>query len=99
MINKVILVGYVGNNPEHKNLDSGQQVCTFSVATNETYKNKAGLFTGLIRQFYSDAWNRRKNFKRRDTFSLTNPLAMVVFAYIFSDSHFKDPNTGQYALR
>ena len=41
-VNKVILVGNLGQDPELKNTPSGQSVCNFSLATNEVYKNKAG---------------------------------------------------------
>lgn len=41
-INKVILVGNVGKDPEVKYLESGTAVARFSLATNETYKNKNG---------------------------------------------------------
>ncbi len=41
-VNKVILVGNLGNNPELKYRASGAAVCRFSLATNETFKNKAG---------------------------------------------------------
>jgi len=41
-VNKAILVGFVGNDPEVKYLDSGTPVCNFRMATSETYKNKAG---------------------------------------------------------
>ena len=41
-INKVILVGNVGKDPEVKYLESGTAVARFSLATNESYKNKSG---------------------------------------------------------
>ncbi len=41
-INKVILVGNVGKDPEVKYLESGTAVARFSLATNESYKNKNG---------------------------------------------------------
>lgn len=42
MVNKVILIGNIGKDPEIKTLDSGKVLCTFSLATNENYKDKAG---------------------------------------------------------
>ncbi|OFX22649.1 MAG: single-stranded DNA-binding protein [Bacteroidetes bacterium GWA2_31_9b] len=39
-INKVILVGNVGKDPEIKHLDKGVSVARFSLATSETYKDK-----------------------------------------------------------
>jgi single-strand DNA-binding protein len=39
-INKVILIGNVGKDPEVRHLDSGVAVASFPLATSETYKNK-----------------------------------------------------------
>ena len=41
-VNKVILVGNLGKDPEVKYLDSGVAVANFSLATTESYKNKDG---------------------------------------------------------
>ena len=41
-VNKVILVGNLGKDPEVKYLDSGIAVANFSLATTENYKNKEG---------------------------------------------------------
>ncbi len=41
-VNKVILVGHLGKDPEVKYTASGAAVCRFSLATNGTFKNKAG---------------------------------------------------------
>lgn len=40
--NKVQLIGNLGQNPEVKELSGGKKVAKFSLATNETYRNKAG---------------------------------------------------------
>ena len=40
--NKVQLIGNLGQNPEVKELTGGKKVAKFSLATNETYRNKAG---------------------------------------------------------
>jgi single-strand DNA-binding protein len=42
MVNKVILIGNVGKDPEIRNLDNGNTVANFSLATSETYKDKNG---------------------------------------------------------
>ena len=39
-VNKVILLGNVGKDPEIKSLPSGQPVANFSIATSERYKDK-----------------------------------------------------------
>ncbi len=42
MINRVTLVGNLGRDPELRKLESGVSVATFSIATNENYKDKEG---------------------------------------------------------
>lgn len=41
-INKAIVVGNLTRDPELKSLPSGQKVCSFSVATNRTWKDAQG---------------------------------------------------------
>jgi single-strand DNA-binding protein len=41
-VNKVILVGRLGKDPETRYTSSGQAVCNFSMATDESYKDRAG---------------------------------------------------------
>ena len=42
MVNKVILVGNLGRDPEIRSLPSGQPVASFSVATSRRYKDRDG---------------------------------------------------------
>lgn len=41
-VNKAIILGNLGKDPEIKTLDSGKRMATFSVATSEAYTNQAG---------------------------------------------------------
>lgn len=41
-INKVILIGNLGKDPEVRHLEGGTAVASFSLATSETYKDKNG---------------------------------------------------------
>jgi single-strand DNA-binding protein len=41
-VNKAILVGRLGRDPETRYTSSGQAVCNFTLATDETYKDRAG---------------------------------------------------------
>ena len=41
-VNKVIVVGNLGKDPETRFLPDGKAVCNFSVATTDTWKDKAG---------------------------------------------------------
>jgi len=40
-LNKVMLIGNVGNDPDIKSMPSGDKVANFSVATSESWKDKA----------------------------------------------------------
>ena len=42
-VNKVILLGRLGSDPEVRTLPSGGKVVTFSIATSENYNNKEGV--------------------------------------------------------
>ncbi len=41
-VNKVILVGNLGKDPEVRHLDNGRAVANFPIATSEVYKNREG---------------------------------------------------------
>lgn len=41
-VNKVILIGNLGIDPEVRTLESGVKVCRLSIATSESYTNKEG---------------------------------------------------------
>jgi len=41
-VNKVILVGRLGRDPETRYTSGGQAVCNFSLATDESFKDKSG---------------------------------------------------------
>ena len=41
-VNKVILIGYLGRDPEVRHLEGNTSVATFPLATTETYTNKQG---------------------------------------------------------
>jgi single-strand DNA-binding protein len=41
-VNKVILIGRLGRDPETRYTAGGQAVCNFSMATDESYKDKSG---------------------------------------------------------
>ena len=41
-VNKVILVGNLGKDPEIRSIESGRKVASFTLATTESYKDKNG---------------------------------------------------------
>ena len=42
MMNKVILIGRLGRDPEVRYMPNGEAVCNFSVATSESWKDQSG---------------------------------------------------------
>ena len=52
-VNKVILVGNLGRDPEIRTLNSGDRVASFSIATSETWRDRA---TGERRE--KTEWHR-----------------------------------------
>jgi len=42
MVNKVTLIGRLGKDPETRYTPSGQAVCNFSLATDESFKDRSG---------------------------------------------------------
>jgi len=58
MINKVILVGNLGQDPEVRTLENGTKVAKFSVATNENYQDKSGEWQTITEWHNVVAWRR-----------------------------------------
>ncbi len=57
-INKVILVGRLGKDPEVKYTNNGSPVAKFSVATDEVYKDRAGEQQKRTEWHNIVAWNK-----------------------------------------
>jgi single-strand DNA-binding protein len=57
-VNKVILVGNLGKDPEVKYTPSGVPVAKFSLATNERFKDKAGEWQDRTEWHSIVAWQR-----------------------------------------
>ena len=57
-VNKVILIGNLGKDPELKYTPSGTAVAKFSLATNERYKDKAGQVQERTEWHNIVAWQR-----------------------------------------
>ena len=58
-VNKVIVVGNLGKDPETRFMPDGKAVCNFSVATTDTWKDKA---TGEKKE--ATEWHRISAFGR-----------------------------------
>src|SRR5215470_2172960 len=57
-VNKVILIGNLGKDPEIKYTPSGVPVAKFSLATNERYKDKSGEWQDRTEWHNIIAWQR-----------------------------------------
>jgi single-strand DNA-binding protein len=57
-VNKVILIGNLGKDPEVKYTPSGVAVAKFSIATNERYKDKSGEWQDRTEWHNLVAWQR-----------------------------------------
>jgi len=57
-VNKVILIGNLGKDPEVKYTPSGTPVAKFSIATNERYKDKGGEWQDRTEWHNIVAWQR-----------------------------------------
>ena len=58
-VNKVILIGRLGNNPEMRYMPTGEAVANLSIATSETWTDKT---TGAKRE--KTEWNRVVAFRK-----------------------------------
>lgn len=57
MVNKVLLIGNLGRDPETNRLDNGATVAKFSVATSENYKDKQGEWQSQTEWHDIVLWN------------------------------------------
>lgn len=57
-VNKVILIGNVGGDPDVKYTPSGTPVAKFSLATNESYKDKSAEWQERVEWHHIIAWQR-----------------------------------------
>jgi len=69
MINKVILVGNLGADPEVRTLENGTKVARISVATNENYQDKSGEWQKITEWHNVTAWRglaeRAENYLKK----------------------------------
>jgi single-strand DNA-binding protein len=64
-VNKVILVGNLGRDPETRYTGAGQAVCNFTLATNETYKDRNGERQKRTEWHRIVAWQKRAEFAQQ----------------------------------
>ncbi|WP_446010887.1 single-stranded DNA-binding protein [Candidatus Electrothrix sp.] len=59
MINKVILIGHLGSDPEQRFTQGGVEMSTFSIATNERWKGQDGQMQEQTEWHRIVAWRQR----------------------------------------
>ena len=57
--NKIIIVGYLGRDPELRYTPDGTPVCNFSVATTERRKDRNGEMQDVTTWFRVNVWRRQ----------------------------------------
>ncbi|MEA5458306.1 single-stranded DNA-binding protein [Arcicella sp. LKC2W] len=60
-VNKVILLGNLGADPEIRSLPSGSKVATFNIATSEAYNNKEGVRVEQTEWHRIELWDNLAN--------------------------------------
>jgi single-strand DNA-binding protein len=66
MVNKVILIGHLGRDPEVRTLENGSKVGTFSLATNESYKDKTDNWQTLTEWHNIVVWRGQAERAERE---------------------------------
>jgi single-strand DNA-binding protein len=66
MVNRVILIGNLGRDPEVRTLESGAKVAKFSIATNENYRDKSGEWQSLTEWHDIVLWRSQAERAERD---------------------------------
>ncbi|MBO0722680.1 MAG: single-stranded DNA-binding protein [Blastocatellia bacterium] len=57
--NKIVIVGYLGRDPEIRYTPQGTAVCNFTIATTEKRKDRAGEAQDVTTWFRVSAWGRQ----------------------------------------
>lgn len=75
MVNRVILIGNLGQDPEIRHLENGSAVGKFSLATNENYLDKSGQWQTMTEWHDVVVW---RNLAERAEKSLKKGLTVYV---------------------
>ena len=63
-LNKIILIGHLGGNPEGRYTQQGNASATFSLATNESWKNQSGQLIEHTEWHQIIAWGKLAEFAK-----------------------------------
>jgi single-strand DNA-binding protein len=62
MVNKVLVIGRLGREPESRTTTSGGQVCSFSVAVNESWQNRDGSRQEHVEWVSCQSWGKTAEY-------------------------------------
>lgn len=65
IVNKITLIGHLGNNPEVRTIDNGGKVVNLRLATYEPYKNAKGEKNDLTQWHDLSAWGKTAEFAEK----------------------------------
>lgn len=64
-VNKVILVGHLGADPEVRNTEGGRKVANLRLATNESYKNSRGELVERTEWHSLEVWGNQADIAEK----------------------------------
>lgn len=91
--NKAVVLGYLGKDAELKSTQNGNSVASFSVATSETFKNKAGEKTEKTTWHNIQVWGKTAEALSQ---YLTKGTRVLVEGKISNRSYDKQDGTKGY---
>ncbi|MHB1681076.1 MAG: single-stranded DNA-binding protein [bacterium] len=91
--NKAVVLGYLGKDSELKSTQNGNSVASFSVATSETFKNKAGEKTEKTTWHNIQVWGKTAEALSQ---YLTKGTRVLVEGKISNRSYDKQDGTKGY---
>ncbi|TXC81811.1 single-stranded DNA-binding protein [Luteibaculum oceani] len=83
-VNKVILIGNLGKDPEVRTLSNGSKLAKFSLATNESYKTKDGNWNDRTEWHNITMW---RNLAERAEKNLTKGTQIYVEGKLRNNSY------------
>lgn len=94
-LNKVMLIGNIGNDPEFRSTPSGRSVLKFRVATNESWKDKSGQLQEHTEWHNVNIWGPRAEALQR---ILTKGTRVYIEGRIRTDTYEKEGVTRYMTL-
>ncbi len=95
-VNKVILLGNLGADPEVRNLQGGKMVVSISLATTESYKDKQGNKVDATEWHKLELWGKQAEIAEK---YLKKGSTIYVEGKIKTDKWIDDQGNNRYATK